>query len=181
MEPERIELVSARARPVRDLLGLVAGLSGFGLMISLIGWINLYATPRSLTDAPLEWFFGVVGSLCVILMLLILLVHHVVFRRGLPVVLSASEVKFVTSPSLPWSAFERVEVVWHQPGGHPELIGLLAAALPAETKRGLTAYLVRDSGSAGPALRLGDLEGTDTQQVREAVRTWTGRELTDRS
>jgi hypothetical protein len=54
MEPERIELVSARARPVRDLLGLVAGLSGFGLMISLIGWINLYAT-QQVREAVRRW------------------------------------------------------------------------------------------------------------------------------
>src|SRR5258708_24629072 len=75
MEPERIELVSARARPVRDLLSVVAGLSAFGLMISLIGWINLYATPRRLTDAPLEGFFGAVSSLFVILVLLVLPLH----------------------------------------------------------------------------------------------------------
>ncbi|MCW2939512.1 MAG: hypothetical protein JWN00_2497 [Actinomycetia bacterium] len=181
MEPERIELLSARARPARDLLSVVAGLSGFGLIISLIGWINLYITPRSLTDAPLEWFFGVAGSLCMILALLFLLVHQVMFRRGLPVVLSEADVVFVEGTRLPWSAFEHVELVWRTPHGHPELIGLLAAALPEETRRSLTAYLVRDLGGDRPALRLGDLDSGQAAEVRASIRDWTGREITERS
>jgi hypothetical protein len=160
----------------------LAGIAVLGLAISMIGWVNLLTTHRdhSLSADPFEWFFAVTGSLIIFLSGLI-----VAWARFGPnqlgVMLSAGGVAFTESGVvytagnvLTWDAFECLAEVHHPDGGR-ELVGSLAGALPKETVWHLKSYLV--SGE----LRLGDLDPDQVADVRAAVRSWAGMEITERS
>lgn len=182
MPPESIKLRSKRSRPERGAWDALAGLAIMGLAISMIGWVNLLTTHRdhSFSADPIEWFFAVTGSFITISSGLI----WVKMRFGpnqLGVMLSAGGVALTESdvvdprgPVLTWDAFEGMAEVYHPDGGR-ELIGSLAGALPKEGVWWLKPYLV--SGE----LRLGDLDPDQVAEVRAAVSSWAGMEITERS
>jgi hypothetical protein len=187
MAPEEFQLVSARTRLAPAMARPVAGVSFLGLVFSLIGWLNLYGAyrddrPTGLPDQPFVWFFAVAGSLIVLLPPLLLAAYGFRVRKGALTVISAAGVAFLHGNTLPWSSFAHIEIVW-QPAGGRELIGSLAEPLPAETRRMLAPYLVTGSGQEGDrvSLRLGDVNDANTQDIRAALRTWTGSEITERS
>lgn len=148
----------------------------------MIGWLNLLTTHRdhSLSADPFEWFFAVTGSLITVMTGVI----WVMMRFGpnqLGVMLSAggialtdSDVVYTAGNVLTWDAFEGMAEVYHPDGGR-ELIGSLAGALPKEDVWTLKSYLV--SGE----LRLGDLDPDQVAEVRAAVSSWAGMEITERS
>jgi hypothetical protein len=163
MVPEMIKLRSRRSRPDRGLGKPLAGFAFLGLVISMIGWLNLLTTHRdhSFYADPFEWYFAVAGSLIAILSGLLLVTVR--FGPDRPcVVLSAGGAAFSGGETLPWAAFDRLVEVHHPDGGR-ELIGSLAVALSEETRQGLAPYLV-----AGNLSDLGRLIGVHVAEPEVA-------------
>jgi hypothetical protein len=166
----------------------MGGLAFLGLVLSLIGWINLYGAHRDgrsarFTDATFEWFFAGAGSLIFILSVLLAIVFWLTPGSGPANVLSASGVTYADGVAVPWSAFEHLELVWRS-GGGPQLIGRLAPALPTEVRRAVTPHLANDLRDdlhdEGVPLHLGDVDDAEAQRLRHAVKGWAGREVTER-
>jgi hypothetical protein len=152
-----------------------AGVAFLGLVVSAIGWVNLLAAAvrgegAGLSARPYEWFFTAGGGLVVILAAATDTSPWLAARRGRPVRLTPSGVTYAGRVTVPWSRFQRFDLV---PGadGRQELVGVLTDAEGLSAR--LSAYRI------GPdAVSLGDVD--DRPEAPTAVRRWRDGPLAGR-
>jgi hypothetical protein len=142
-----------------------AGIAFLGLVVSAVGWVNLLAAAErgeGLSSRPYEWFFTAGGGLIVLLAASADTAPWLAARYGRPVRLTPSGVTYAGHVTVPWSRFERFDLV-QGADGRQELVGVLPDAEDLSARLG--AY------RAGPdTVTLGDVD--DRPDALAAVRRW---------